>query len=191
MKKGQHHTDESKAKLRAARAKQVHPLYALAGITAEEVAAAEAQGLQRCSGDCKAFLPLEQFSGPKCKTCKRCTAAAVQRVRDNWTPEERQKAHRVRKEWAAGNGWEHRRHLLRYFALTPEWYDDTLAAQNGVCALCLGPQDGNRKFFCVDHHHASGTIRGLLCLKCNTALERLDTHPDWAARALSYLARYA
>ncbi|MFC7217538.1 endonuclease domain-containing protein [Streptomyces polyrhachis] len=38
------------------------------------------------------------------------------------------------------------------------------AWQDGRCAVC-----GLRRALVVDHHHASGLVRGLLCAACNTA----------------------
>lgn len=49
----------------------------------------------------------------------------------------------------------------RLYGLSQEEYDELLAGQHGVCAIC-GRESGSRAL-AVDHDHASGTIRGLLC----------------------------
>lgn len=50
--------------------------------------------------------------------------------------------------------------------LTLEQYDALLKAQDGKCAVCHQPGTN----LAVDHDHATGEIRGLLCRGCNLAL---------------------
>lgn len=52
-------------------------------------------------------------------------------------------------------------------------YEERLAAQGGVCAICKG-ESGAKRNLAVDHDHDTGLVRGLLCGKCNTALGQLD-----------------
>lgn len=35
------------------------------------------------------------------------------------------------------------------------------------CAICKKPREAFKKSLSVDHNHASGKIRGLLCYRCN------------------------
>lgn len=56
--------------------------------------------------------------------------------------------------------------LRAVFDITPEEYDQILAAQNGGCGICgRPPRDGKRH--AVDHDHKTGFVRGLLCFMCN------------------------
>jgi len=50
-------------------------------------------------------------------------------------------------------------------------YKEIESAQGGACAVCKGtePRQGKRRL-CVDHDHATGAIRGLLCFSCNVAI---------------------
>lgn len=55
--------------------------------------------------------------------------------------------------------------LRAVYGLTVEQYDDMLAAQGGVCAICSRPPGKTRLH--VDHDHKTGIVRGLLCFSCN------------------------
>jgi len=64
-----------------------------------------------------------------------------------------------------------------------------LADQNGVCAICRLPPTGRRKYLTVDHCHLTGRIRGLLHVKCNSAIGNLNDDPELLRSALDYLER--
>ena len=77
-----------------------------------------------------------------------------------------------------------RKRLLRRFDLTPEQFLSMEKAQGGVCAICLKPP--KKKRLCVDHCHATGKVRGLLCHGCNASLGMLREDPDTIQRLLAY-----
>ena len=56
-------------------------------------------------------------------------------------------------------------HLKRKYGLTLEAFDELLASQGGGCAIC-GKSDPDN----VDHDHATGRVRGILCFNCNIAI---------------------
>lgn len=73
----------------------------------------------------------------------------------------------------------------RGLGVSDERYEELLAAQGGHCALC--PSTPKTRRLNVDHDHATGAVRGLLCHRCNRYL------PSWAKRewflaAAEYLA---
>jgi Recombination endonuclease VII len=77
-------------------------------------------------------------------------------------------------------------HLRNKFGLTVEEYDAILDAQGGVCALCgCEPTPGISLH--VDHDHSTGEIRGLLCVRCNSALGLFREDPDLLKRAARYV----
>jgi hypothetical protein len=78
---------------------------------------------------------------------------------------------------------------MREYGLTEADYARMLADQNGVCAICGGtdPGDGRYGFFSVDHDHATGKIRGLLCSICNTTLGKFKDDASRFDRAAAYL----
>jgi hypothetical protein len=75
----------------------------------------------------------------------------------------------------------HRRRMQRY-QLTPDAFQAMLDAQGGICPLC---QERPAKH--VDHDHATGRVRGILCNACNVSLHALD-RPGWLSRAQEYIA---
>lgn len=77
---------------------------------------------------------------------------------------------------------------LKRYQLTPAQYDAMLAAQGGVCAICRSL--GKRRP-CVDHCHATGAIRGLLCNRCNSGIGHFFDRPDLLIAAVAYLERGA
>jgi hypothetical protein len=79
-----------------------------------------------------------------------------------------------------------RERITRY-GITLEQYDHLIASQNGRCAICLQGPTGQR--LSIDHCHASGKVRGLLCTNCNAALGMLGDDPARLARAMTYLQR--
>lgn len=70
--------------------------------------------------------------------------------------------------------------------MTVEEWEALLTAQGGGCAVCSGPPMGNGRYH-VDHCHACGKIRGLLCHKCNVALGMVRDSSDHLRRLIEYL----
>lgn len=79
-------------------------------------------------------------------------------------------------------GYRHYRLKQRYGIGAVE-VDEMIAAQDGVCALC-----GERPATQVDHDHATGKVRGILCLRCNAALGAAHDDPQILRAAIRYLS---
>ena len=73
------------------------------------------------------------------------------------------------------------------YGLTVEQYEALVSAQGGLCAICAS--DGGGRRLAVDHCHATGKVRGLLCLNCNTALGKLGDSPSRLREAAAYLEK--
>jgi len=76
-------------------------------------------------------------------------------------------------------------HLKHKFGITVEIYEQLLEDQNGECAICHNPPRAKR--LSVDHDHATGQIRGLLCDFCNVGIARLQDNIEILQAAISYL----
>ncbi len=75
--------------------------------------------------------------------------------------------------------------LKCYYGISVEEYDALLARQNGKCAICREKPEGQT--LCVDHCHATGKIRGLLCRSCNVGLGNYRDDPRRMRAAIAYL----
>lgn len=65
---------------------------------------------------------------------------------------------------------------------------DALLAQHDTCAICGGDKWGH-KGPVVDHDHATGRVRGILCGNCNMGLGRFRDDPELVRAAADYLVR--
>lgn len=85
--------------------------------------------------------------------------------------------------------------LKTQYGITLDDYERMLASQNGVCAICrkrevsIDPQGGKVKSLAVDHCHATGKVRGLLCNACNGGLARFRDNAMALRVAADYLER--
>lgn len=77
-------------------------------------------------------------------------------------------------------------HLRRKYGLTPRGFDQLLAQQDGNCAICSTNLSASVH---VDHDHATGKVRGLLCFTCNTALGKFRDSVSLLRAAINYLSR--
>lgn len=120
---------------------------------------------------CKKSKPLSEFGRdkrrkdglyPHCKECKR------QYQNDRYS------------DVAA-------KRLERKYGITKDDYDRMFREQGGKCAICDKPQSECRRALAVDHCHASGKVRGLLCDECNRALGYFYDDTNRIAKAIEYL----
>jgi hypothetical protein len=74
--------------------------------------------------------------------------------------------------------------LRSKYGITSEDYEAMLAKQNNGCAIC-GRAPGKFKLH-VDHDHATGRVRGILCHQCNWYLGTIDANPEILQRIEEY-----
>jgi hypothetical protein len=81
--------------------------------------------------------------------------------------------------------------LERDYGIDKNEYDRMLEKQEGLCAICRIAESltFNEKvvLLSVDHCHATGKVRGLLCRACNMAIGALRDDPKILDRAANYL----
>ena len=78
-------------------------------------------------------------------------------------------------------------YLLRDYGLTPDRYYALLERQGHVCAICRKPDATAKGILSVDHDHATGQVRGLLCHHCNVGLGHFQDDPTLLTRAAVYV----
>ena len=75
------------------------------------------------------------------------------------------------------------------YKVRPALYESLYKEQLGMCAICKGTNTDGRRLH-IDHDHLTGTIRGLLCLRCNFALGHLRDNIDLIKSAAVYLEKF-
>lgn len=137
---------------------------------------------QQCD-ECRVEKPLSEYhkcrnrkSGVKGK-CKPCTSKYMRERQKRLPPV------------PYGRGRD--KHLRQRYGISHAEYDVLLQAQGGGCAICGSTEPGKGfKHFHVDHDHATGQVRGLLCAPCNQALGLFREDSSVLQQAVAYLSRY-
>ena len=78
--------------------------------------------------------------------------------------------------------------LKRKYNLSIEEYKTLIESQNNSCKICGTHATNNIKGkLYIDHCHTTGKVRGLLCMKCNSALGLLNDNKKLVQNLLDYL----
>lgn len=129
--------------------------------------------MKRCA-DCKQFKPLEEFPRNKRSRdgrhayCKPCHNARCRETRERLY------------------GGSRHYHLTRRYGIGAVEVAALIERQGGLCAIC-GREDPEH----VDHDHATGRIRGVLCFNCNGGLGQFGDDIHRLSQAIEYLQRTA
>ena len=68
---------------------------------------------------------------------------------------------------------------------------ELIAIQGNRCAICgCSGEDAPHKRLVLDHDHATGRIRAMLCLQCNSGLGQFRDNPALLAAAIRYLQEH-
>lgn len=124
-----------------------------------------------------------------CKECARAKTRAWKAANPK-RDKESQKRSREKNPRVYRN-----KQLLWTFGITLEQYEQMLADQGGVCAVCgkvedeIHPQSKKVRNLNVDHCHQTGRVRGLLCNSCNRGIGLLNDDPTVLRQALAYLEK--
>lgn len=127
------------------------------------------EGQRRCP-DCMEVKPLEAF--PLNKSGRQgfgryCLPCHNKRGREN----------KIKNHGSTRNY-----HLKRRYQLSEADFKGILRGQGGVCAICDAPGPEH-----VDHDHATGAVRGILCFNCNGGLGQFKDNIATMRRAINYL----
>ncbi len=79
--------------------------------------------------------------------------------------------------------------LKRKYNLSIEEYEILIESQNNSCKVCGTHAKNNIKGkLYIDHCHTTGKVRGLLCMKCNSALGLLNDDKTLVQKLINYLS---
>jgi hypothetical protein len=90
-------------------------------------------------------------------------------------------------------GTHRRASIKRHFGLSLEEYEAAVLSflefQDGRCAICRSddPSPYRGSTWALDHDHATGVLRGVLCQPCNIGLGHFKDSPEALTRAATYL----
>jgi len=116
-----------------------------------------------------------------------CSSCHNRKVRGHGE-EERAKIRKRSRNWSRANPAKViNAKLLNRYGISLSDYESMLKSQNYSCSICDKHEDELTKKLAVDHDHASGGVRGLLCVRCNLALGHFDDDVSSLTRAISYL----
>jgi hypothetical protein len=119
-------------------------------------------------------------------------AAAIQRDYRERHPEkvrEKQRNYRVNnreKVSAKARVVDRWRKLKDKYGIQRHEWELLFSKQGNACAICDAKEPGVG-WWCTDHCHGTGTIRGIRCHKCNLGIGHLNDDPKIIRRALTYL----
>lgn len=77
----------------------------------------------------------------------------------------------------------------RKYGITPAWFEQQMREQGDACATCakLFDWDDKQTKPHIDHCHATGKVRGLLCNRCNSILGLVADSPERLLSLAEYL----
>lgn len=81
------------------------------------------------------------------------------------------------------------RQRCKKFGITIDDYFGMLIAQAGACKLCGRNELENGRDLAIDHCHATGKVRGLLCHPCNTVLGHVQDDAALLQKMIEYIKR--
>jgi len=105
----------------------------------------------------------------------------------------RAKANLASAEWKKKNPQKNREIQLKHkYGITPDQIMAAMNKQNHRCAVCGGiNNDSGKRVLGVDHCHATGKVRGMLCGNCNRMIGMAKDSPSILMAAARYLEQWA
>lgn len=104
------------------------------------------------------------------------------------------KAHPESRQCWYNKNKDRAREILRksFYGITQKGFEALYSSQAGKCAICSAPiADGSGcRGLVIDHCHASGKVRGLLCARCNLGLGHFNDDPMRMRLAADYIEKH-
>ncbi len=122
-----------------------------------------------------------KYPSPYCKDCTRTYQRERRRdrVAEGWVEPRRTTEENTRLSWLR---------RLKLLGITEAEYNAMLTAQDHRCAICRTDKPWTRSgVWAVDHDHATGKVRGLLCHSCNLGLGKFNDDIETLLAAAEYV----
>lgn len=138
-------------------------------------------GIYKSCSKCGEFKRHTEFSrnsgishgmSPRCKECSR----------RKFSEDELAK---MRADYASKRQHHLDYKLFQAYGITRKQWNQMTESQDYRCASC-----GDVAPLCVDHDHATGEVRGLLCTRCNTALGLLREDTEIIVALAVYIEKF-
>jgi hypothetical protein len=123
------------------------------------------------------------------RDCKECSKLRV----SSWNSKNKEKRRITERRWYHLDANRSKNATLKaQHSFTIKEYNLLFEKQKNKCAICGTSHSGSRrsKFFCVDHCHKTGKIRGLLCQNCNRGLGMYNDDIVRLTAAIEYLKKH-
>lgn len=109
-------------------------------------------------------------------------AAAKRRAADPDGEREKQRA------WRAANPHKSRAHQVKIkYKLSMEQVEALFDKQGQCCAVCKSTERGPVRNWPIDHDHATGEVRGILCQSCNIVLHAGRDTEEFLQKLIEYV----
>lgn len=145
---------------------------------------------------CYNSKPTDQF--PKCKSnkdglysyCKDCNSRKA--TGHYLINSDKKKAY----QRSVPKNTQRDRNLKSTYGINLDQYELMLKNQDNKCAICRQPEthmnikSNKVSMLSVDHDHATGKVRALLCNKCNRGIGCFEDNPEFCISAAQYLTKH-
>lgn len=81
--------------------------------------------------------------------------------------------------------------LRKRYGITLKDYNRMLSEQDYGCKICGKSEKENGRKLAVDHCHATGKVRGILCTHCNSGLGYFQDNQNRMQAAIHYLDTFS
>ena len=114
-------------------------------------------------------------------------------TRDQRAPHRKAYYHTNRERIIAYKGGKHAKDLARNatlkrkYGITLDDYNRMFEEQGMRCKICGIDDPGAWN---LDHCHTTGKVRGILCVKCNTSLGKIEKDPALFQRMMDYIEEH-
>ena len=130
----------------------------------------------------------------KKRSAAACNAISLGQIGKIQSPEHNAASAFGRTKYPGNN--KNDRYFRRYYGITEMQYHSLHTKQHGLCAICGQPETYKAKSgkigrLAVDHDHATGAVRGLLCSRCNFGIGYFRDSIEKLEKAIAYIKRNA